>query len=82
MIELEMAYRRLLEDKAHLEDNMRLKLDQGHHEQTGVQHEVEVLRHDITLRSKQNAELASDIHRLKQIVAARDQDIGILEGEV
>lgn len=36
MMELEIAYRRLLEDKAHQEDNMRVKLNEGNHEQNGI----------------------------------------------
>ena len=44
---------------------MKSKIDLGSYESVQYQHEVEQLRMDITLRSKQNAELAQDIQRLK-----------------
>eukprot|EP00347_Sterkiella_histriomuscorum_P011328 403372873 len=82
MVEIEMAYRRLLEDKGIFEENMKSKIDLGSHESVQYQHEVEQLRMDITLRSKQNAELAQDIQRLKQINHIRDEELHNLDIEI
>ncbi|CDW73585.1 vacuolar protein-sorting-associated protein 36 [Stylonychia lemnae] len=82
MMEIEQAYRRLLEDKGNFEDGLRSKIDHGLMESNHLQHEVETLRHEITFRSKSNADVATDIQRLRQINIMRDDEIYNCEADL